>query len=107
MTDRDLHSLLDRAVAELPEVDLAEVAWAGALAEHTRRRRRWVTGAGALAVVAALVAVVQVGGGGGHRTPAPAQTTTITSTIGTLADGTGYAELPLEGAEDDLPEFSA
>lgn len=107
MTDRDLHTLLDRAVAELPEVDFAEVAWTGALAERARRRRRWLTGVATMAVVALAVTAVQLGAGGDHRTPRPGQATATATTIGTLADGTAYAELPLEGSEDDLPEFLA
>jgi hypothetical protein len=105
MTDRDLTGLLERASADLPEVDFAGDAWADAYAAQTHRRRRLTTGVGAVAAVALGVGAVQVLGdtGGADRAPTPAVTATTPPVTGTLADGTAYAELPLEGKESELP----
>ena len=107
MTDRDLTGLLERASAHVPEVDLAQDAWAEALAERARRRRRWTAGVGAVAAGALAVAAVQLAGGPDRADPLPAVTATTPPVTGTLSDGTAYAELPLEGKEGDLPQFSA
>ena len=97
MTDRDLGALLERASADLVEVDFAEAAWAEALAQQGRRRRRLVTGAGAVAACAIAVTALQVAGPGDGPTPAPTYTTGAPAATGRLADGTAYAQLPLEG----------
>ncbi len=99
MTDRDLGALLQRASEHLPEVDLAESAWAGALASRRRRRRTVVGGVAALAVAALSLTAVQLAQ---PPRPTPASSTT-TSTQRTLADGTAYAILPPEGSEASLP----
>jgi hypothetical protein len=103
MTDRDLGALLERASADLVEVDFAEAAWAEALAQQGRRRRRLVTGAGAVAACALAVTALQVAGPGDGPTPAPTYTTSTPAATGRLADGTAYAQLPLEGKEGELP----
>jgi len=103
MTDRDLSELLQRASADLPEMDLVEEAWAGALAERARRRQRWFTGVGALAAATVAVTVVQLAGPSDDRTPTPTYTTRTPASTGTLADRTAYAQLPLEGKEGELP----
>ncbi|GAB3447313.1 hypothetical protein GCM10027517_30950 [Phycicoccus ginsengisoli] len=104
MTDRDLGALLQRAAADLPEVDFAEDAWAAALQERARRRRTVTGGVGALAAAALAVVAVQVTGGGPVPTP-PRYTVTTPPTTGTLADRSPYTVLPLEGREGDLPLF--
>ncbi|NNM44549.1 hypothetical protein [Knoellia koreensis] len=107
MTDRDLTGLLERASADLPEVDFASDAWADAYAAQSRRRRRLTTGVGAVAAAALAVGAVQIWGsdGSANRTPTPGVTATTPPVTGTLADGTAYAELPLEGKESELPQL--
>ena len=106
MTDRDLSSLLETATEHLPEPDLAERAWVLALAEQQRRRRIWAGTVGAVA--AAGLAVTAAGlGGSSCRTPAPDVSSSTTSATGTLADGTAYAQMPLEGNESQLRHFDS
>lgn len=104
MSERDLAALLERATADLPDVDLADEAWSDAYAARLRRRRRVTAGVGAVAAGALAVVAVQSLGGQEHRNP-PVTTATTPVTTGTLADGTAYAELPLEGKEGELPQL--
>lgn len=106
MTDRDLGALLQRACADLPEVDLVEGAWGGALQERARRRRAVTGGLGAVAVAALALTALQVTGGGNPH-PVPSYSVTTPPTTGTLGDRTPYAVLPLEGVEGGLPLFEA
>ena len=105
MTDRDLGALLERACADVTEVDLVDDAWGGALQERARRRRAVTGGLGAVAVAALAVTALQVTGGGDH--PVPTYSVTTPPTTGTLGDRTPYAVLPLEGVEGGLPLFEA
>ena len=105
MTDRDLGALLQRASADLVEVDLVDDAWGGALQERARRRRAVTGGLGAVAVAALAVTALQVTGGDPH--PVPSYSVTTPPTTGTLGDRTPYAALPLEGVEGGLPLFEA
>lgn len=107
MTRSELGALLEGASDHLAERDFVDVAWETALAHQRRRRRGWA-GAGAGAVLAALAVVaIQVGAEHGAL-PTPAPTATSTPTGGaTLADGTAYAQLPLEGRESELTYFAA
>jgi hypothetical protein len=106
MTDRDLGALLERASEHLPEVDFANGAWSAAVAERARRRRLALGTVGALAAAGLAVTAVQLGGSTKPR-PAPAVSTTTSASVGTLADGTAYALMPLEGKESQLPDFDA
>ncbi|MFC8502710.1 hypothetical protein ACFUC1_10130 [Pedococcus sp. NPDC057267] len=106
MTERDLGALLQRASADLVEVDLVDDAWGGALQERARRRRAVTGGVGAVAVAALAVAALQVTGGGNPH-PVPSYSVTTPPTTGTLGDRTPYAVLPLEGVEGGLPLYEA
>jgi hypothetical protein len=106
MTDRDLGALLERASEHLPEVDFAHGAWSAAVAERGRRRRIVVGAVGAVAAAGLAVTAVQLGGSTKPR-PTPAVSSTTTPRAGTLADGTAYAVMPLEGKEAQLPDFEA
>jgi hypothetical protein len=104
MTDRDLTTLLERASAELPELDFAEAAWADALTIRLRRRRRAAGLVATVAVVGVIATVVQLGGSPTPR-PVPLQPSTTTQGVRHLPDGTAYATLPQEGTESELPTF--
>ena len=105
MTDRDLGALLERASEDVVELDLAEDAWARAVAQQRHRRRVVTTAAGAVAAAAVAVTTVQLAG---SPTPEPTPANPITSTAPrTLSDGTAYDELPLEGKEIELAHFDA
>ncbi len=103
---RELGVLLDRSSQHLVEVDLAERAWATALAERAVRRRRILSGLGGIAAVGVVVAVAQ--GIGRDTTPPVPPTPSPTSTVlNRLPDGTVYASMPREGKEDQLPDYDA
>jgi hypothetical protein len=106
VTERDLGALLQRAVADLPEVDLVDDAWSAALQERARRRRALTGGVAAVAAGALAVVAVQLSGSDQPR-PTPQYTVTTPPTTGTLGDRTPYAVLPLEGVEGGLPLFEA
>lgn len=102
MTGRDLPTLLERASEGVPELDLAESAWARAVAEHHHRRRVVVGSVGALAAAVLAVAAVQSADRNELPQPAPSPTTTGERL---LPDHTAYALMPLEGTEQRLPLF--
>ena len=105
---RELGVLLDRASQHVVEVDLAERAWGTALVGRAVRRRRLLSGVGALAAVGVVVAVAQgVDRGGANPAPTPSPSTLVTAAVNRLPDGTMYAAMPLEGAEDRLPDYDA
>ena len=106
MTERDLGSLLERASEHLPEVDFAQGAWSGALAQRARRRRLAVGTVGAVAAAVLAVTAVQLGGSPTPK-PSPANSTTTTGAPKVLSDGTAYDEMPLEGKESRLAHFDA
>lgn len=104
MTSRDLAAMLDHASAHVGEVDLAERAWAGAVAAR-RRRQRAAVAVGALAAAAATAVgsgALSPGDGGStsHVTPA---TTSARDTTLRAADGTEFTIAPPLGAEAALP----
>lgn len=100
-----LGALLEDASEHLSERDFVEEAWESAFARQRSRRRGWSGAASAAALAALAVVAVQVGGGHGSvPTPEPSPTT---SGVRTLADGTAYAQLPLEGKESGLTYFAA
>ncbi|HEY3535338.1 MAG TPA: hypothetical protein VGK60_07200 [Pedococcus sp.] len=101
MSGRDLSTLLEHASQGIPDVDLAERAWARAV-DHRRHRRRVVTGSlGALVAAVVAVSAVQSASHVEHP-PQPAPTTPTTGER-LLPDHTAYALMPLEGTEQRLP----
>ena len=102
----ELSALLEGASAHLTEIDFVDQAWGTALAQRRRRRRGWAGAGSALALAAVGVVAFQVVGGHGAL-PTPAPTGTTTPGVHTLADGTAYAQLPLEGRESELTYFAA
>ncbi|GAA2738848.1 hypothetical protein GCM10009867_32060 [Pedococcus aerophilus] len=99
---------LDRASQRLVEVDLADRAWALALDRRARRRRRALSGIGSVAAAAVVVAVaLGVERGGSSPSPGPTPSTSVTAPVNRLPDGTMYAAMPLEGDEDQLPDYDA
>ena len=106
MSRPELGALLEDASEHLSERDFVEEAWESALARRRSRRRGWTGAASAAALVALAVVAVQVGGS--HRSvPTPGPSTTTSLAVHTLADGTAYAQLPLEGNESELTYFAA
>jgi hypothetical protein len=104
MTDRDLTTLLERASADLPELDFAEPAWSAALEQRARRRRQAWGGLAAVAAVGVIAAVFQVSS---PPTPHPLPSApTTTHGVRQLPDGTAYAVMPMEGTEAELPDFA-
>ena len=108
MTDRDLGALLEQASDGLPELDLAEQAWAAAVAQRQQRRRLLTGSVAALAAAGVAVTAVQVAGSptpSPTPRPAPAASSTTTAAAtkaGTLSDGTPSAVMPAEGTEGRL-----
>ena len=96
MTDHDLSTLLERASADLPELDFAEQAWAGALAARARRRRRLLGAVAGVAAVTAVVIVFQLVGSPAPR-PVPLVPSTTTTGVRHLPDGTAYAVIASDG----------
>ncbi|QGN56979.1 sigma factor-like helix-turn-helix DNA-binding protein [Nostocoides sp. HKS02] len=108
ITEGDVVSLLERASRHVPELDFAEEAWSAAVAGQRRRRRVWRGSLAALAAAAGLAVVAVLVGGSTQPRPVPEPTTSPTSAgLPRLADGTAYAQLPLEGAETQLRHFDA
>src|SRR5579885_2711117 len=105
MSRPELGALLEDASEHVSERDFVEEAWETALARRRTRRRGWTGASGAAALVALTVVAVQLGGGHGSvPTPGPRPTT---PGVHTLADGTAYAQLPLEGRESELTYLAA
>ncbi|KQZ87506.1 hypothetical protein ASD62_18205 [Phycicoccus sp. Root563] len=102
----DLVDLFDVAAQQVVEVDVADRAWALALTRRRTRRRRVLGAVGSIAAVGVVVAVAQ-GAERGGGTPSPAPSTTVTAPVKRLSDGTLYASMPLEGDEDQLPDYDA
>ncbi len=102
----DLGEQLEVASQAVVEVDLAERAWGTALSRRGVRRRRLFSAVGGVAAVAVVLAVAQ---GVDRRSdpPVPVPTTATTAPVKRLPDGTMYAAMPLEGAEDRLPDYDA
>lgn len=100
--------LLDRASLQLVEVDLADRAWALARDRRARRRRRVLSGIGSVSAAGVVVAVaLGVDRGGSSPSPGPTPSTSVTAAVNRLPDGTMYAAMPLEGDEDQLPDYDA
>ncbi len=106
MSRPELGALLEDASEHLSERDFVEEAWESALARQRSRRRGWTGAASAAALAALAVVAVQVGGSHGS-VPTPGPSTTTSLGVQTLADGTAYAQLPLEGKESELTYFAA
>jgi len=105
---QDVTELLDDASRHVVEVDLADRSWRAALARRRVRRRRAASAVAAVAALGVVVAVAQGAGRGTTPTPSPTTpTTTTTAAVQKLPDGTVYAEMPLEGEEDRLPDYDA
>lgn len=111
MTDNQIRDLLDRASADVPEVDFTGTWGSG----HTRHRRRRLTWAGA-AAAAALVATAAVTLRPDTTVPAPAGPSTAASSTSSASEaatetngwkrsatGISYVMGPVEGQEADLP----
>lgn len=119
MTTRDLTDLMHEATDDLPEVDLADVAWQRARRGRTTRVMSYAAAAGLAA--ATVVGVVALGGSPPAPAPTPATRTTTTSappispalatvsvkgaSIDLAPDPDAMARLPrLQPAELGLPE---
>ena len=112
MTDRDLGSLLERATERLPEPDLIDVAWAGALAYRRRRRRLVLAAVAAVSATAmATTMVVQLGGDADRqiRRPPAASTTPEPSQRAQTRtpDGSVVVTAPRAAEEAGLPVLLA
>jgi hypothetical protein len=106
MSQPELGALLEDASEHLSERDFVEEAWESALARQRSRRRGWTGAASAATLVVVAVVAVQVGGS--HASlPTPGPSTTTSLAVHRLADGTAYAQLPLEGKESELTYFAA
>ena len=106
MSHPELGALLEDASGHLSERDFVEQAWETALARQRRRRQGWSGAASAAGLVVLAVVAVQVAGGHG-AVPMPGPSPTTSPGVGRLADGTAYAQLPLEGKESELAYFAA
>ena len=63
MKREEVRPLLDRASDRLPEPELTDVAWAGGVAIHRRRRRSVILGLVAVVLVALIAALIAALGG--------------------------------------------
>lgn len=101
LADRDRVEEVDRAGEALREVDLVDRAWQRAVTARRQRRLRLAGAALAVVVVAGLWWAVSGGRTAVRPRPGPSAVPT------TLADGTRFAQLPLEGREAVLRYFAA
>jgi hypothetical protein len=106
MSRPELGALLVDASEHLSERDFVDEAWESAFGRQRSRRRGWTGAASAAALAALAVVAVQVAGGHGS-VPTPGPSPTTSADPHRLADGTAYAQLPLEGKESGLTYFAA
>ncbi|MFZ1372581.1 MAG: hypothetical protein WAS01_02100, partial [Nostocoides sp.] len=109
----DITALLDQASQQVPDVDLAAVAWAEAARRRSRRRAFWASGT----LAAALVLGVGIGWSAlrdraptappaGSATGSGAATTASSRTTGDPRVEPAWVDLPNPSEMDSLPRFS-
>ncbi|GAA1799806.1 hypothetical protein [Nostocoides veronense] len=99
---QEIMDLLERASADVPEVDLAASAWAEAGRRRARRRMAWGSG-GLAAIAASAVGVAVLAGGREVAQPPATQTTTSTPRV---AGELLTTELPDPGKVERLPAYA-
>lgn len=109
MTGTDLRELLTRVAEDIPEVDLAERSWQGAVEAGRRRRQRVLSGIAAGAAAAVAIGVVVSTSGSRPATRLPATRTTAPPAVAgggvlvTATDGTPVTVAPSSADFARLP----
>lgn len=108
MRREEVPLLLSRASEGIPEPDLADAAWAAAVAHRRRQRRNTVAGLVLLLVMAIVVALVMTLGGGKNAFTPPDTTPPPPDTIPPAGQisGIDYWNAPPAGSERFLDRLS-